>query len=221
MPFLKKAMDYFDTTQTNTLQERTSIITKKWPKNYTPQSEIKDFWGHDLFGRLYNSRSPLDFYESMVIRNYNNLIKQFTPPGAVVFRRPAILFNEKNGKFGNDAYDGRVFEVQMLDKDFATQQPIVQTKIINEKDPRTGLWIPVNVKTEKRGHYPFILRHVGTNQVGESKEIWMEVPKGAVKMYTVDYDSCNRFTKQGECSGPGMNGLECRWLNKKCVSSPK
>jgi hypothetical protein len=221
IPFLKKAMDYFDTTETNTLQDRTSIIRKKWPKNYIPQSEVKDFWGHDLFGTLYNSRNPLDFYQSMIIKNYNNLVKQFTPPGVLVFRKQGILFNEKNGKFGSEAYDGRVYEVQMLDKDFATQQPIVQTKIINEKDPRTGLWIPVNVKTEKRGHYPFILRKVGTNQVGESKEIWMEVPKGAVKLYTPDYDSCNRFTKQGECSGSGMNGLECKWINKKCVTFPK
>ena len=219
IPFLKKAMDYFDTTETNTLKERLAIITKKWPENYIPQSKVVDFWGSDLFGILYNSKNPLDFYQYMVVKNYNNLVKELTPRGLAPFRKRSILFNEKTGKFGNEAFDGRLFEVQMLDKDFATQQPFLQTKIINEKDPRTGLWIPVNVKIEKRGPYPFILRKVGTNQVGESMDVWMEVPAGSVKMYTLDYDSCNRFTKQAECSGSGMNGLDCKWVNKKCISS--
>jgi hypothetical protein len=155
----------------------------------------------------------------MIIKNYEKLVKELTPKGVKLFRKQGILFNEKSGKFGQQALDGRLFEVQMLDKDFATQLPIVQTKIINEKDPRTGLWVPINAKTEKRGPYPFILRHIGTNQVGESMEIWMEVPAGSVKMYTLDYDTCNRFIKPGDCSGPGMNDLECKWVNRKCVSS--
>ena len=217
--FLKKAMNYFDTTETNTLKERLAIITQKWPKNYIPQSTVVDFWGRDLFGLLYNSKYPLDFYQTMVVKNYEKLVKDLTPKGITLFRKRGILFNERTGKFGEQAFDGRLFEVQMLDKDFATQLPIIQTKIITEKDPRTGLWIPVNVKTEKRGPYPFILRHIGTNQVGESMEVWMEVQQGSVKMYTPDYDTCSRFTKSEDCSGPGMNDLECKWVNRKCVSS--
>jgi hypothetical protein len=216
--FIKKAMDYFNTEQTDTIKQRLELITKKWPKNYTPQNTIVDFWGRDLFEQLLQSKDPIDFYNTMIIKNYQVFIKNLTPKGVQLFRKPGILFNEKTGKFGNEAYDGRLFEVQFLDKDFTTQQPFIQTKVINEKDPRTGTWIPVNVKTQKRGPYAFILRHVGTNQIGESREIWTEIPKGSVKLYTLDYDACSRFTKEPDCKGPGMNELKCGWVNKTCKS---
>jgi hypothetical protein len=196
-----------------------SIIVKNFPENYVPQSKVVDFWGRDLMGLLYNSKNPLDFYQTMVIKNYDALVRQMTPKGMTLFRKRCILFNEKTGKFGEQALDGRLYEVQMLDKDFATQLPITRVEIINEKDPRTGIWKPVNIKTERTGNYAFILRHIGTNQIGESMDVWMEVLFGSTKMYTLDYDSCNRFTKANECSGPGMNGLECKWVDRKCVSS--
>jgi hypothetical protein len=129
------------------------------------------------------------------------------------------LFNELTGKFGEYAYDGNIYDVEMLDKDFATDQPIEQTKIIMEKDPRTALWVPVNKKTYKRGPYAWILRIIGTNEIDAPKEVWLEVPKGSVRLYTMDYDSCSRFNTMENCVGPGLNGTVCRYKNNACVSS--
>ena len=120
-----------------------------------------------------------------------------------------VLFNERKGTFGEAAYDGLLFAVEMLDKDFATGLPIDQTKIIMEKNSRTGAWTPVSKKTQKRGPYAFIQRFIGTNQIGESQIVWLEVPRGSVKLYSYDYDSCSRFKTQADCIGPGLNNSAC------------
>ena len=221
MNYTRKALDYFNTEEADTIKDRLKIITRKWPKQYTPQKTVVDYWERDLFGLLYNSRSPLDFYQTMIIRNYNNIAKENTKDPEKELRRPAILFNDRTGRYGSAAMDGRLFEVQFLSKDFVTGQPIEIHQIIEEKDPRTGLLVKKNVTTQKRGTFAFILRRVGTNQIGESKEVWMEVPKGSVKLYSLDYDACNRFTKKGDCKGPGMNGLMCQWKEFPSVGLPR
>ena len=152
----------------------------------------------------------------MELRNYETLVNKYRVKGVSEFRKPMILFNEAKGTFGTEATDGLLYQVEFLDKDHATGNPIPQTKIIMEKDPRTSKWLAVNKTTYKRGPYAFILRFIGTNQVSRAQEIWMEVPKGAVKMYTFDYDSCSRFKTELECNGPGLNNSTCVYQKGSC-----
>jgi hypothetical protein len=205
------------TQETNTITEKLQLILENWPKFYEP-SEVLDFYGVDLFYRVTKISNPFDFYNFMELRNYQVLVEQNKVRGVSEFRKPMILFDEAKGTFGTSAYNGLLYTVEMLDKDHATQLPIPQTKIIMEKDPRTGNWLAVTKQIYKRGPYSFIKRFIGTNQVGELQEIWMEVPKGAVKLYTMDYDSCSRFRTESECTGPGLNNSSCVFTKGKCVS---
>jgi hypothetical protein len=207
------------TGETDTYKQTLEMITANFPKEYIPQQNLTDFYGVDIFKKLTETRNPLDFFDFMLQKNYNVLIKNNTIKKIAEFRRPRVLFNELTGRFGDQAYDGNIYDVEMLDKDFATDQPIEQTKIIMEKDPRTGLWVPVNKKTYKRGPYAWILRIIGTNEIDAPKEVWLEVPKGSVRLYTMDYDSCSRFNTMENCVGPGLNGSVCRYKNNACVSS--
>ena len=197
----------------NTLLER---LVNNWPKVYTSQTQFVDFYGEDLFYKLLQSKSPFDFYNTTEIRNYNSLIKQNTRAQSGEFTKPMILFNEAKGTFGNAASDGLVYQVQMLDKDPSTGVPIPQTETIMEKDPRTGKWLSVSKTVYRRGPFPFILRYIGTSQTGKAQESWLEVPLGAVKRYTYDYDSCSRFKTEEDCKGPGLNNSTCVFENGKC-----
>ena len=85
-----------------------------------------------------------------------------------------------------------------------------------EREPRTSTWIPVKKIVQKRGKYPFILRHIGTNQIGVTQEIWMEVPVGSVRLYNPGYDPCSRFKTENECRGPGLNNSLCVFKQGKC-----
>lgn len=190
-------------------------LVDNWPKSYV-QTKFKDYYGEDLFFKILQTKSPFDFYNFMEMRNYDQLVKKNTRKEASEFRKPMILFNEAKGTFGDQAVDGLLYQVEFLDKDHATGNPIPQTKIIMEKDPRTAKWLAVNKTTYKRGPYAFILRFIGTNQISRAQEIWMEVPKGAVKMYTYDYDSCSRFKTQKDCYGPGLNNSTCVYQNGRC-----
>jgi hypothetical protein len=206
------------TSNPNTLTQQIQLLVDNWPKVYIPQTQIVDFYETDLFYKMLETTSPFDFYNFMELRNYDILVDKNKVRGISEFRKPMILFNEAKGLFGESAYDGLLFQVEMLDKDPSTGLPIPQTKIIMEKDPRTGNWLPLNKKMYKRGPYSFIKRFIGTSQIGEVQEIWMEVPKGSVKMYTMEYDSCSRFRTKSECVGPGLNNSTCVFTNGKCVA---
>jgi hypothetical protein len=49
---------------------------------------------------------------------------------------------------------------------------------------------------------------------------WIEVPKGAVGLYPLDYDSCSRFdNKESECvSALGISGSNCKYKESKCIA---
>jgi hypothetical protein len=206
------------TKETNTITEKLQLILENWPKFYQPNNQVLDFYGMDLFYKLTQVSNPVDFYNYMELRNYQVLVDQNKVQGVSEFRKPMILFNEAKGKFGSEAYDGLLYAVEMLDKDHSTQLPIPQSKVIMEKDPRTGNWLAVNKQTFKRGPYAFIKRFIGTSQIGEVQEIWMEVPKSAVKLYTFEYDSCSRFRNKSECVGPGLNNSTCVFKAGRCVA---
>jgi len=210
---IRYLLNYFNNPiQADTLTELINSLVKNWPEIYVPQNEIVDFYGNDLFYKMIYQN---DFYDFMIKRNYQILVKNNTIKESGQFRRPMILFNESKGTFGEAARDGMVYPVEMLDKDPSTGLPIQQTKIIMEKDPRTGNWLPLNKKTYKRGSYAYILRYIGTSQIGTSQETWLEVPKGAVKLYTYDFDSCSNKSELN-CSGPGLNNSTCVFANGKC-----
>jgi len=205
------------TQETNTITEKLQLILQNWPQYYQP-SQVLDFYGTDLFYKLNQISNPFDFYNFMELRNYEVLVDENKVKGVSEFRRPMILFNEAKGTFGSNAYDGLLYPVEMLDKDQATKLPIPQPKVIMEKDPRTGNWLPVNKIGYKRGPYAFIKRFIGTSQVGDVQEIWMEVPKSSVNLYTMDYDSCSRFRTQAECTGPGLKNSSCVFKAGRCVA---
>jgi hypothetical protein len=216
------------------INEMINNLVNLWPRVYRPQKVIVDYYEQDLFKQILNNNyktvsnkvvisynEPLDFYDEYIIRDYEKVIKQFRKPGDAEFRRYGVLFNVGKGTYGDQALDGTLFEVELLDKNFATGQPFPQVAIVVEKDPRSGSLIPVQKMTYKRGQYAFIKRYLGTNQIGELNEIWHEVPRGAVKLYKPDYDSCNRFLTKNNCKGLGLGEKPCVWepIQRKCVTS--
>jgi len=205
-------------SETNTLSEQIDLIVKNWPKEYSPQNVFVDYYGNDLFLKMYNTKDPVDFYDPMILKSYDALLKKNAIPGIEPVRIPRILYKEVGDKVVFGSPDGTMYDVLFLDKDYSKNppEPLNQYKVIMEKDPRTKSWIAVNKIVKKRGPFPFILRHIGTNQIGESKEVWTEVPLRSVKMYALDYDSCSRFRNENDCSGAGINNSTCEWKNKSC-----
>jgi hypothetical protein len=215
-------MEFFNIfSETNTISESIDLIVKNWPKEYNPQNKFLDYYGNNLFFVMYNTKDPIEFYEPMVQRKYDELLKKNAIPGLEPTRVPRVLFKEVNGKavFGDP--DGSMYNVYFLAKDFSKfpSEPLTLRKLIMEKNPRTGLFESVDKVIKKQGKFPFIVRYIGTNQVGEPQEVWTEIPPGVVKTYPLNYDSCDRFRNQQDCHGPGINNSTCQWKNNKCQAN--
>ena len=97
-----------------TLTDKLKELKSNWPKEYTISPFI-DFYGEDIFLKLLESVDNLMFYDSKLIRIFNKLVKDTTPPGKSLFRKPGVLFNETTGKFGTEeAGNGKLFFVDFL-----------------------------------------------------------------------------------------------------------
>jgi hypothetical protein len=220
---LNELLTFFNlSTDLPTLTDKLNTLVNNWPKEYH-RSPFMDFYQQDIFLTLLESIEPILFYDTKINNNFLKLVKDNKPQGISVFRKPAVLFDETTGKFGESgAPTGKLFFVEYLDKDFSNGQPLNQYKTEMEKDPRTGMFIPVNRITQKRGKFPFILRELGTKNVNETFKIWTEVPQGSIRYYTLDYDSCSRFKEPGTCnSGRGLENRECVYDQKLKVCKSK
>ena len=168
---------------------------------------------------MVNITEPIDFYDSKFVRIYNGIVSKNTPPKQEIYKRPQILYNPETGKWGNEAFNGQIYDVHKLDKNPSTLMPIDQTKIVMEKEPRTGMYVPVAKTVQKVGPYPFILVQLRTTKEGVFESMWKEAPISAVKMYPLRYDSCSRFLKEPECNtGVGLRNKQCVFDEKICKS---
>lgn len=147
-------------------------LTDNWPQTWNGEVFL-DIYGENVFEKLLKINSPFDFYTNYY--NYSSLVKRFTPPDIPVYTKPRTMFN------------GVMYDVEYLDKDWGTGQPLNAYKQELQKNPRTGLFEVISKISKRRGKYPFILRNVRTEQEGKTKEIWTEVETGKVKYQVTNF----------------------------------
>ena len=194
-------------------------IVKYFPRNYQNQKKLLDFYGEDIFLKLYKNIDPLKFYTETIRRYYNKLVINNSPKNNQEITKLQILFNPNNGQFGKNAYDGYLFDVYMLDKDPFTKLPIVLYTHTEIKEP-DGQVKYKKVSVEKSGKFPFIKIPRRTNKPNEIIYNWIEVPIGFPQMYKVDYDSCSRFKKDSDCNGQrGLANSPCFYNNGVCKAN--
>ena len=215
-------LDFFNLSSENlnTLTQKIELLVENWPKVYTSQDKIVDYYGTDLFLKLANINEPIDFYDQKFVRVYNGIVSTNTPFKQEIYKRPQILYNPETGKWGNEAFNGQIYDVHKLDRNPSTKMPIDQTKIVMEKEPRTGTYVPITKTVQKVGKYPFILVQIRTTKEGLFDYMWIEAPISAVKMYPLKYDSCSRFLKEPECNtGIGLYNKQCVFDYNICKST--
>ena len=217
---IDKILDFFKIKFTGNFENKFQTLVASWPKDYIRQRTIVDFYGEDLFYKLFTSVDVLSFYDSKEVRVYNSMVNKNTPAKQEIYKKPRALFNAKTGKFGNEANDGELYDVFKLDRDPGTRKPIEITKEIMEKDSRTGLYVPVTKVVQKQGKFSFILRELRTNKQNVTEKEWIEVPLYAVKMYPLGYDSCSRFNKNElACkSAKGLKNSQCEYNDSICYA---
>ena len=142
-------------------------LTAQWPKTWNGEN-IKDYYGENVFEKLTKINNPFDFYNREAIRKYDSLIKQNIPQIQTVYTRPQALF------------DGKWYNVEYLDKDWGSGEPLSMIKEELVKNPRTKLFEVVKKTAVRRGKFPFILRTLRTDQEGKTKEVWTEVSQGQI-----------------------------------------
>jgi len=215
-------LDFFNLNgeNLNTLTQKIELLVENWPKIYTSQDKIIDFYGTDLFLKLANITESIDFYDRKFVRFYNGIVNANTPPKQEIYKRPRVLYNPETGKWGNEAFNGKIYDVHKLDKNPSTLMPIDQTKIVMEKEPRTGTYVPIAKTVQKPGKYPFIRVELRTTKEGVFDSMWVEAPLSSVKMYPLKYDSCSRFLKETECNvGLGLYNKQCVFDYNICRST--
>ena len=213
---LKSASDNLDT-----LTQKIELLVENWPKNYV-SSGITDFYENDLFLKLLNISDPIDFYDQKFVRLYNHVVSINTPPKEEIYKRPQVLYNPETNEWGNNAFNGTLYDVHKLDRNPSTKKPIDMIKTVMEKEPRTGMYVPVQITVQLKGKYPFIRVELRTTKEGQFITEWREAPLSAVKMYPMRYDSCSRFTKEPDCNtGVGLKNKNCvfDYEEKICKSS--
>jgi hypothetical protein len=147
--------------------EAIETLVKSWSKTWNGES-IKDIYGENVFEKLLNITNPFDFYK--VMREYNSIVKKFTPKQEEIYTRPQAFFN------------GNWYNVEYLDA-IVNNEIIEPLKIyVSElvKNPRTGLFEVVNKTSVRHGKIPFILTKLRTN-TGELQDQWVNVDPGQVK----------------------------------------
>jgi len=170
------------------------------------QSDLVDFYGTDLYERLYKSKSVEDFYDKTVLRNYTTILPKRQIEQE--HRKLKILYNPYTGQYGDET--GYLFDVYKLDKDLSSGQPLVDIEPTQSIDPRTNQIKYSKIRVEKPGKFNFIKLPIQTSKKGVFNYKWIEVPLEKTKMYTAYYDSCGRFTNQTDCNkGKGIGNSTC------------
>jgi len=161
-------------------------LTKKWKKEF--HGEIfMSLYDENVFEKLLTVTSPFDFYN--VLGEYTALLQRFTPPDKPIYTKPRTTFN------------GQVYDVEFLDKDWGTGQPLKTYKREMVKNPRTQMFEIVDKISVRKGKFPFIKRTLRTEQEGVIKEIWQEIKPGLVRYQILN--SPEWVVKQSPAKQPG------------------
>jgi hypothetical protein len=154
------------TTINNAVKE----ITQQFPAEWNGEKFL-DIYGENIFEKLY--KNPLSFYK--LEREYNQLVKKFTPEQEKIYTKPHAKF------------EGKWYPVEFLDKDWTTGKPLLIYKKVLEKNPRTQSFEVVEKVTVRNGKFPYILRKLRTSLEGVEEDSWIEIPPGRVVYKTVDF----------------------------------
>ena len=191
-------------------------ITSKFRFIPGQNKTIIDYYGYDLIDKIYRTKFPENFYDSQIQKDFYQLNKKSQITVLPQYRRLKVLYNPYTGKFGNDALDGYLFEVEKLAKG-NDGKPLEDFTHYESIDPRTGQMVYQKVKIPVPGKSPFIKVPILTNKKGENKYIWVAVKPELPKMYTDDYDSCSRFNNKEDCNkGKGLGNSNCVYDGKTC-----
>ena len=167
------------TTVSNAIQ----TIMNNWPKTYNGEI-LRDYYGANIFeillGFVLYPRSlntviaEIDYFKYYPnIKEYDSLVRKFSPKEPELHYQPITEF------------EGKVYVVHKLDKDWGTGQPITKSIIEMKKNPANNQYLPITKKVEIPGKFSFIKLDLRTSQEGETKNIWVEIPNGRVKYKTL------------------------------------
>ena len=183
-------------------------------------NNLKDFYGEIIFDKLKRSKRPEDFYSQQIQREYINSMKRLKVNLLPEYRRLKVLYNPYTGKFGQEAQDGYLFDVEKLS--ISGDGKPLEDMIVHESiDPRTNQMVYEKVMVVVPGKHPFIKVPV----LGNKREnyIWLAVRPELAKMYPTNYDTCSRFdNNSSSCtSGKGLGNSSCIFneSTKKCTTS--
>jgi len=183
------------------------------------QSGLIDYYGNDIFYKVYNSSSPEVIYKDGIQKEYYLLNESSQVKVEPEYRRLRILYNPYTGKFGKEAYDGYVFEVEKLRKG-QDGQPIEDFVMHESIDPRTNEMVYKKIKVPIQGNDPFIKIPILTNKKDQQKFTWISVKKEQTTMLPANYDTCSRFdNNKTSCnSSKGLGNSDCFYdeQSKKC-----
>jgi len=147
-------------------------LVEVFPKQWNGQV-LNDIHGNNLFLKLFKATDPIYFYDSGPLQEYSKLVESLKP--GEKYRRPQAFF------------DNKWYNVEYLDKDQGTGQPLTMIKSELVKNPKTKMFEVVNRSAVRKGRYPFILRHVRTTQEGELMDVWTEVLQSQIKYRTPEF----------------------------------
>jgi hypothetical protein len=137
-----------------------------WKPNWQGE-QILDNYGENVFQRLLLVNSGLGFYKRNAMQYYE-LEQKYTPKQQVINRRPKAQF------------DGKWYNVEYLDKDWSTGEPLLKTETVPELSS-TGRMELVERKIILPGKIPYIKRILQTNRQGQYLDVWQEVEPGQIR----------------------------------------
>ena len=181
-------------------------LVANWPKKYPGNLGITDIYGKDLLYFVLRN-IPINFYDQFNKRSYSELINSVKIIPKEDYKVEMVLYNPDTGEIGRDIYNGYLFKVFRLEKDFNTGLPVIIRAVKEQFNERNGKITIVPVQYEQPGKQCFIkvpiLNPIDPNDTFR----WKEVKCGLVGMYPLNYDSCNRFINEDDCNKPESRGI--------------
>lgn len=140
-------------------------LTEQWGSDFAGET-FNDYYNENVFQKLLGIVDGVDYFRRNE-REYYFLEKRFGPKQQEISRRPTYNFQ------------GVLYNVEYLNKDWSTGQPLFDMESVAEQNPKTGRIEIVEKRIALHGRTPFIKR-----VLAKGREIWQEVEPGAIRYQT-------------------------------------
>jgi len=189
------------------------FIINQWPKEY---QETENKILNTILEELLKYKDFSFYYSQSAKIIVQNEIKRVEYKN--IPRYESIIYDPIKNIYGSN--NGYLFKVYRFKNNVVTNLPLEEQQTVEDIVARTGRTIYKVVTFPMKGKDPFIKIKAFNRDYPEQVDyVWKLVPNKYVKLYPMNYDTCNIYKNENDCvNNAGLGNVKCKFINNKCIS---